>query len=84
MFWRLRDRTLDLSAPRVMAIINATPDSFFAGSRSFSRRWLAITSARAANQAGVPCLQELSTLCQQVRASKRQPNSSRAPSCVPS
>jgi dihydropteroate synthase len=34
MLWRLRERTLDLSTPRVMAIINATPDSFFAGSRT--------------------------------------------------
>ncbi len=29
--WRLRDRTLDLSSPRIMAICNVTPDSFSDG-----------------------------------------------------
>lgn len=31
---RLGDRLLDLSTPRVMGILNTTPDSFFSGSRS--------------------------------------------------
>ncbi len=32
--WRIgRDRSLDLAEPRLMAILNATPDSFFDGSR---------------------------------------------------
>lgn len=30
---RISDRLLDLSTPRVMGIVNATPDSFFGGSR---------------------------------------------------
>ena len=30
----VRGRLLDLSRPRVMGILNATPDSFFAGSRA--------------------------------------------------
>lgn len=34
MRWRLRHAGLDLTEPRVMAIINATPDSFYAGSRT--------------------------------------------------
>ena len=29
----VRGRLLDLSEPKVMGILNATPDSFFAGSR---------------------------------------------------
>lgn len=29
--WRLRERTLDLSSPRIMAICNVTPDSFSDG-----------------------------------------------------
>jgi len=33
MVWRLGTKTLDCSAPRVIAIVNAAPDSFFAGSR---------------------------------------------------
>lgn len=31
--WRLGDKLIDCSQPRVMAIVNATPDSFYAGSR---------------------------------------------------
>jgi len=31
--WRLRDRTLDLSQPRIMAICNVTPDSFSDGGK---------------------------------------------------
>ncbi|HES58491.1 MAG TPA: dihydropteroate synthase [Firmicutes bacterium] len=31
--WKLGGKLLDCSRPRVMAIVNATPDSFFAGSR---------------------------------------------------
>lgn len=30
---QVRGRLLDLSAPRVMGILNATPDSFYEGSR---------------------------------------------------
>jgi dihydropteroate synthase len=30
--WRLGDKLVDCSRPRVMAIVNATPDSFYAGS----------------------------------------------------
>jgi dihydropteroate synthase len=33
MLWRCRHRTLDLTRPLVMGILNVTPDSFFAGSR---------------------------------------------------
>lgn len=33
---RLRDRLLDLSTPKVMGILNATPDSFYDGSRMAS------------------------------------------------
>jgi dihydropteroate synthase len=32
--WQLRERTLDLSKPRVMGIVNVTPDSFSDGGRS--------------------------------------------------
>ena len=32
--WRLRGRSLDLSKPRVMGIVNVTPDSFSDGGRS--------------------------------------------------
>ncbi|HUH12258.1 MAG TPA: hypothetical protein VMK65_04080, partial [Longimicrobiales bacterium] len=31
--WHVRGRRLALDRPRVMGILNATPDSFFAGSR---------------------------------------------------
>lgn len=31
--WRMGDKLIDCSVPRVMAIANLTPDSFFAGSR---------------------------------------------------
>lgn len=34
---RLRGGLMDFSTPRVMGIINATPDSFYAGSRSIGR-----------------------------------------------
>ncbi len=33
---RIRDRLLDLSSPKVMGILNATPDSFYDGSRMAS------------------------------------------------
>lgn len=33
----IRGRLLDLSTPRVMGIVNVTPDSFYAGSRTLSR-----------------------------------------------
>jgi dihydropteroate synthase len=32
--WQLGSKKIDCSRPRVMAIVNATPDSFFAGSRA--------------------------------------------------
>ncbi|MCC5917913.1 MAG: dihydropteroate synthase [Cryomorphaceae bacterium] len=35
---RLNNRLLDLSTPRVMGIINVTPDSFYSGSRKTSQR----------------------------------------------
>jgi dihydropteroate synthase len=34
--WRLRDTTLDLSSPRIMAICNVTPDSFSDGGEHYS------------------------------------------------
>ncbi len=34
--WRLRDGTLDLTAPRIMAICNVTPDSFSDGGEHYS------------------------------------------------
>lgn len=36
---RVGDRILDLSRPAVMAIVNVTPDSFFAGSRKMEPGW---------------------------------------------
>lgn len=36
----IRGRLLDLSTPRVMGIVNVTPDSFYAGSRTLSRNEL--------------------------------------------
>lgn len=33
MMWKIRNRTLDLSRPRVMGIVNLTPDSFSDGGR---------------------------------------------------
>lgn len=35
---RVKDKLLDLSIPRVMGIINVTPDSFYSGSRATSKR----------------------------------------------
>ena len=35
-----RGKLLDLSVPRVMGIINVTPDSFYKGSRYLQRRRL--------------------------------------------
>ena len=34
--WRLRERTLDLSVPQIMAICNVTPDSFSDGGEHYS------------------------------------------------
>lgn len=41
---------LDLSRPRVMAIVNVTPDSFYAGSRTFASDEIARKVERAAAQ----------------------------------
>ncbi|MDG2441398.1 MAG: dihydropteroate synthase, partial [Crocinitomicaceae bacterium] len=30
---RVKDKLMDLSTPKVMAILNVTPDSFYSGSR---------------------------------------------------
>lgn len=27
-FWQCRDRSIDLSSPKIMGIVNVTPDSF--------------------------------------------------------
>lgn len=31
--WRMGEKPISLNAPRIMAVVNATPDSFYAGSR---------------------------------------------------
>jgi len=36
VYINIRGRLIDLSLPRVMGIINVTPDSFFSGSRAES------------------------------------------------
>lgn len=43
--WMCRDRTLDLSTPVVMGVLNVTPDSFSDGGR-FTRRDIALEHAR--------------------------------------
>ncbi|MBN2082334.1 dihydropteroate synthase [bacterium] len=37
-YWQLGAKLIDLSTPRIMAIVNATPDSFYAASRLGSHR----------------------------------------------
>src|SRR5262245_16108301 len=36
MLWQLRDRTLDITRPLVMGIVNVTPDSFSDGGQHFT------------------------------------------------
>ncbi len=45
-------RLLDLGEPRVMGIINVTPDSFYAGSRSFSGGDIARRAERIVSEGG--------------------------------
>ncbi len=46
----LNDRLINLHQPLVMAIINATPDSFFSGSRAYDESSLRAAMLRAANE----------------------------------
>lgn len=32
-FWQCRDRSIDLSSPKIMGIVNVTPDSFSDGGK---------------------------------------------------
>ena len=50
--WRLGTRAISLDRPRIMAIANATPDSFYAGSRLGSDRGLLRESLAALLDAG--------------------------------
>lgn len=45
-------RLLDLSVPRVMGILNATPDSFFSGSRMQTEREIAYRTTEIVEQGG--------------------------------
>lgn len=47
-----RGRLLDLSMPRVMGILNCTPDSFFAGSRKQTEREIADRANEIVSQGG--------------------------------
>lgn len=44
---KLNNKHIDLSAPRVMTIVNVTPDSFYDGSRSFTEKEIEHHVARA-------------------------------------
>ena len=44
---KLNNKHIDLSAPRVMTIVNVTPDSFYDGSRSFTEKEIEHHIARA-------------------------------------
>ena len=35
-FWQCRDRSIDLSSPKIMGIVNVTPDSFSDGGKYYS------------------------------------------------
>lgn len=48
----IRGRLLDLSTPQVMGILNATPDSFFAGSRAQTEREIAQRACQIVEQGG--------------------------------
>lgn len=48
----VRGRLLDLSKPKVMGILNATPDSFFAGSRLQTEREIAERAVRIIEEGG--------------------------------
>ena len=53
--WQLRDRTLDLTKPRVMGIVNVTPDSFSDGGR-FATTEAAVAHARELLRQGADLL----------------------------
>lgn len=55
MLWRFRHHTLDLRTPRVIAILNLTPDSFHDGGRLASAD-AALSAARAARADGADIL----------------------------
>lgn len=55
LFWRMRERELDLSVPCVMGILNVTPDSFSDGGR-FASREAAVAHALAMAEAGAAIL----------------------------
>ena len=55
MILRLRDTTLDLATPRVMGVLNVTPDSFSDGGR-FATRDAALAQARAMVEQGAGLL----------------------------
>ena len=44
--FQLKGRTLDFSVPRIMGVINATPDSFFGASRVAQAKQAAATAVR--------------------------------------
>ena len=44
---RLNNKHIDLSVPRVMTIVNVTPDSFYDGSRTFTEEEIEHHVARA-------------------------------------
>lgn len=48
--WRLADKTIDCSRPRIIAIVNATPDSFYSPSRYCAGPGLADALARLVAQ----------------------------------
>lgn len=52
--WRFVHGELDLTRPRLIGVINITPDSFFAGSRVGGGRWAREDAAHAAGAVSVP------------------------------
>ncbi|MGL5799168.1 MAG: dihydropteroate synthase, partial [Plesiomonas sp.] len=51
MILRSKNRTLDLTRPQIMGILNVTPDSFSDGGQ-FNQQTYAIAHARAMQRAG--------------------------------
>ena len=52
--WMCRGRAVRLRGPEVMAIVNVTPDSFFAGSRAASAEDAAADSAAKGSEITFP------------------------------